>query len=69
MASVNMTYKEQLLKEIEGINEEQAEKLIKIVKETCGEKKDGKEKKQVKFGIYNLGVKGRLTREEIYEDR
>jgi hypothetical protein len=64
-----MTYKEQLLKEIEGINEEQAERLIKVVKEICGEKEKRGQKKKVEFGIYNLGVKGRLTREEIYEDR
>jgi hypothetical protein len=64
-----MTYKEQLLKEIEGINEGQAKRLIKVIEEIRGEDGKREEKKQVKFGTYNLGVKGRLTREEIYEDR
>ena len=64
-----MTYKQQLLKEIEGINEEQAEKLIKVVKEICGDKERKEERKRVKFGTYNLGVKGRLSREEVYKDR
>lgn len=64
-----MTYKQRLLKEIEGVSEEQAMKLINIVKGICGDKEKGERKKRTKFGIYNIGVKGRITREEIYEDR
>jgi len=54
-----MTYKQRLLKEIEGVSEEQAKKLINIVKGICGDK----EKEKGRNGRSSVSIISELKEE------
>ena len=43
------------------------EKLVELLREKTRMEKTKKEKEEINFAVWPLGVKGKLTREEIYD--
>jgi hypothetical protein len=55
---------------VSGLNEQDVsllEALVKRLREKTAKKKVAKEKEDIAFASWPLGVKGRLTRKEIYD--